>query len=118
MDAIFNNRRVVLPVNVPNRGAIPGFPDDLVVETIGIVNGSGITPIPMGTVPATAAGLVHALAEYQMLAARVAWTGGRRDAIRALLTNPLSMKLARVEALYDEMAVAHRKYLPERLLKS
>ncbi len=118
MDAIFNNRGAVLPVNVPNRGAIPGFPDDLVVETLGIVNGSGITPMPMGAVPPPAVGLVHALAEHQMLAARVAWTGGRRDAIRALLTNPLSMKLARVEALYDEMAVAHRKYLPERLLKS
>jgi 6-phospho-beta-glucosidase len=116
MDAIFNDRRALLPVNVPNRGAIPSFPDDLVVETLGVVDASGIAPMAMGAVPAPAVGLVHALAEYQMLAARAAWGGSRRDALRALLANPLSMKLARVEALYDEMVVAHHEHLPERLL--
>jgi 6-phospho-beta-glucosidase len=115
MDAIFNDRRALLPVNVPNRGAIPGFPDDLVVETLGVVDASGIAPVAMGAVPPPAAGLVHALAEYQRLATRAAWGGSRRDAIRALLANPLSMKLARVEALYDEMAAAHQGHLPERL---
>src|SRR4029079_17654710 len=35
MDAIFNDRKVALPVNVPNRGAIPDLADDLVVETVG-----------------------------------------------------------------------------------
>ena len=116
MDAIFNDRRALLPVNVPNRGAIPGFPDDLVVETLGVVEASGIAPVALGPLPPLAAGLVHALAEYQMLAAQAAWSGSRRDALQALLANPLSMKLTKVEALYDEMAAAHREHLPERLL--
>jgi 6-phospho-beta-glucosidase len=116
--AIFNDRREVLPVNVPNRGAIPGFPDDLVVETLGVVDGAGIAPLAMGPVPQPAAGLVHALAEYQMLAAEAAWSGDRRKAFRALLANPLCMSLPKVEALYDEMAAAHREHLPERLLRN
>ena len=31
MDAVFNDRGEMLPVNVPNQGSIPGFPDTLVV---------------------------------------------------------------------------------------
>ncbi|WP_036287673.1 glycoside hydrolase [Methylocystis sp. ATCC 49242] len=116
IDAIFNDRRALLPVNVPNRSAIPGFPDELVVETLGVADASGVAPLAMGTVPVPVTGLVHALAEYQMLAARAAWDGSRRDAIQALLANPLSMKMGRVEALYDEMVAAHKEYVPERLL--
>ena len=40
--------RDLLPVNVPNRGAIPDLPDDLVVETLGYVDAAGITPLALG----------------------------------------------------------------------
>ena len=116
MDAIFNDRQELLPVNVPNRGAIPELPDDLVVETLGYVDKSGIAPVALGPLPRSAAGLVQTLAEYQSLAAQAAWSGTRMDAIRALLANPLCTSLPKTEALYDEMAVAHRAYLPGRLL--
>jgi 6-phospho-beta-glucosidase len=116
IDALFNDRRELLPVNVPNRGAIPDLPDDVVVETIGFVDRAGIAPITLGPLPRPAAGLVKSLAEYQSLAADAAWNGSRRDAIQALLANPLSRSLSRVEALYDEMAAAHRAFLPDRLL--
>jgi 6-phospho-beta-glucosidase len=117
MDAIFNDRKVLLPVNVPNRGAIPDLPDDVVVETLGYVDAAGIVPVALGPLPRPAAGLVKALAEYQTLAADAAWSGTRRDAIRALLANPLCTSLPATEALYDELAAAHRAYLPERLLQ-
>jgi 6-phospho-beta-glucosidase len=118
MDAIFNDRRELLPVNVPNRGAIPGLDADLVVETLGYVDRSGISPLVLGPLPRPARGLVQDLAEYQALAAHAAWNGTRADAIRALLANPLSRSLAKVEALYDDLAAAHREYLPERLLRN
>jgi 6-phospho-beta-glucosidase len=116
MDAIFNDRKVALPVNVPNRGAIPELPDDLVVETVGYVDASGISPLALGPLPPPAAGLVKALAEYQRLAAQAAWSGTRRDAVQALLANPLCSSLPKTERIYDELAAAHRAYLPERLL--
>ncbi len=117
MDAIFNDRRELLPVNVPNRGAIPGLDTDLVVETLGYIDRSGISPLVLGPLPHPARGLVQELAEYQSLAAQAAWNGNRADAIRALLANPLTRSLSRVEPLYDDMAAAHREYLPERLLR-
>ena len=116
MDAIYNDRREVWPVNVPNRGAIADFPDDLVVEVPGYVDHTGITPLVQGHMPRQVVGLVKILGEYQALAAEAAWSGTRIDGIRALATNPLVLSLSKATALYDEMAAAHREYLPERLL--
>jgi 6-phospho-beta-glucosidase len=116
MDAIYNDRREVWYVNVPNHGSLADFPDDLVVETQGYVDRNGVTPLVFGHLPRQVVGLVKMLGEYQALTAEAAWSGTRRDAIRALASNPLVMSARKAEALYDEMAAAHRQYLPERLL--
>jgi 6-phospho-beta-glucosidase len=116
MDAIFNDRKEVWPVNVPNRGAISDLPDDLVVEVPGFVDRNGVAPITSGPLPRHVAGLVEMLAEYQALTGEAGWSGTRRDGIRALASNPLCFSLHTAEALYDEMAAAHKDYLPERLL--
>ena len=116
--AIANNQPRMLPVNVPNRGAIPDLPDDQVVETFAQVDGAGIFPLALGPLPHPVAGLVQALAEYQLLAGAVAWDGTRKDAIKALLANPLCRNLERIETVYDALAAAHRQYLPERLLRN
>ena len=72
--------------------------------------------LALGPLPKSAAGLIKALGEYQALAAEAAWNGTRHDAIRALLANPLCTSLPKTEAMYDEMAHAHRAFLPDRLL--
>lgn len=116
MDAIFNDRGAVLPVNVPNQGALPDFADDLVVEIRGLLDRHGVTRLADGRLPAHVVGLVKMLAEYQALAAEAAWCGRRIDAVRALASNPLVMSLEKAEKIYDEMAAALKEYLPERLL--
>ena len=117
MDAIYNDRREVWPVNVPNRGAIADFPDDLVVEVPGFVDRNGVTPIVQGHLPRQVTGLVKMLGEYQALAAEAAWNGTRTEAIRALASNPLVFSLHKAEAIYDEMAAALKDLLPDRLLR-
>jgi len=115
MDAVFNERNEVWPVNVPNMGSIADFPDDLVVETIGYVDGNGVAPIAQGHLPPQVAGLVKMLAEYQSLTAQAALTGTRLDAIRALASNPLVLSTRKAEAIYDEMSALLKDHLPERL---
>jgi 6-phospho-beta-glucosidase len=117
MDAIYNDRKEVWYVNVPNRGSISDFQDDLVVETLGYVDRNGVAPLVMGHLPRHVVGLVKMLGEYQALAAEAAWSGNRIDAIRALASHPLVFSLHKAEAIYEEMAAAHRQYLPERLLR-
>ncbi len=116
MDAIYNDRGEILPVNVPNNGAIPDLPDDRVVEVRGFVDKHGAVALHDGALPAQTRGLVEALSEYQYLAAEAAWHGRRIDGIRALAAHPLVVSLDKAEALYDALAAAHRDYLPERLL--
>jgi 6-phospho-beta-glucosidase len=117
MDAIYNDRKEVWSVNVPNRGAIADFPDDLVVEVVGYVDRNGVVPLVQGHMPRQVVGLVKMLGEYQALTAEAAWSGNRVDAIRALASHPLVFSLHTAEAIYDEMAAAHRQYLPDRLLQ-
>lgn len=116
MDAIYNDRKELLPVNMQNHGALLDFPDDLVVESFGYFDKNGANPLTHGHLPRRVVGLVKMLGEYQALAAEAAWNGRRIDAIRALAANPLVMSLEKAEVLYDEMAAALKDYLPERLL--
>ena len=118
MDAIFNDKDEVHPVNMPNRGgALPGFPDDLVVELEGRCNRDGIEVLPVAApLPRHVRGLVEMLGEYQALAAEAAWSGSREDAVRALYANPLVLNVDLAERVYAALAEAHRAYLPERLL--
>ena len=117
MDAIFNDRGDVLPVNIPNHGALADFPDDLVVEVFAKLDRNGVNRLPPVRLPAQVRGLVKMLGEYQALAGAAAWGGNRTDAIRALASNPLCFSLAKAEVIYDELAAAHAKHLPERLLR-
>lgn len=116
MHAVFNDTGDVLPVNVPSRGSLPGFPDDLVVEVTGRCSASWIEPLPQRALPRHLRGLVEMLAEYQMLAAEAAWSGTRTDAVRALAANPLVQSVEKAEAVFAELSVAHRAFLPDRLL--
>jgi len=118
MDSFYNDLGRVLPVNTPNTGgALAGFPDDLVVEVFARVDRHGVHPERMPPLPGHVIGLIKILGEYQRLAADAAWSGSRRDAIRALASHPWVLSVDAAERMYDEMAHAHRAHLPERLLR-
>ena len=117
IEAIVNDRRTIWPVNVPNHGeALPGFPEDLVVEVPARLSAAGIEPLAVPALPRQVRGLIEVLGEYQALTAEAAWAGTRHDGVRALAAHPLVVTLPKAEAIYDEMAAAHRAYLPDRLL--
>ena len=118
MDAIYNDRGEVMPVNVVNAGSVPGLPDTLVVETVGRCDAHGIHAEAMPPLPAHLLGLVEALGCYQQAAADAAWDGDHRDAVRALASHPLVRSLDVADSLYGEMAHAHRRHLPDRLVPS
>ena len=119
IDAIVNDTGGEWPVNVPNAGGVlPGFPEDLVVEVPAIVDRQGAHPIAVPPFPRHLRGLIEMLAEFQALTAEAAWSGNRLDAVRALSAHPLVSDLPTAEAMYADMAAAHRAYLPERLVES
>jgi alpha-galactosidase/6-phospho-beta-glucosidase family protein len=51
MDGLVNNNQSQIQVNVANCGALPGVPDDVVVEVPAIVNSKGIQPLRVDPLP-------------------------------------------------------------------
>lgn len=51
IDAIANDKETILQLNIPNKGAVSGIPDDVVVEIPVIVSGRGIQGIHVGNLP-------------------------------------------------------------------
>jgi alpha-galactosidase len=51
IDALVNNNEGQFQVNVPNRGALEGVPDDVVVEVPAVINQKGIQPLHVGALP-------------------------------------------------------------------
>ena len=51
IDGLVNDHEGYFQVNVPNRGALPGIPDDVVVEVPAIVNKKGIQPLRVEPLP-------------------------------------------------------------------
>jgi len=47
INSMVNDMEALYQVNIPNRGLLDGFPDDIVVETQGVVNGDGVHGIKM-----------------------------------------------------------------------
>lgn len=119
ISALASNSGRVEMINVPNMGALPGLPSERVAEVPCRIDAHGATPLAQGEMPGELRGLIGALAEYQALTAGAGWPGNCREAaVGALAANPLVWKLDldRVEALYSEMAAAHRAWLPPGLL--
>ncbi len=52
IDGLMNNNEGYFQVNVPNKGALPGIPEDVVVEVPAIVNIKGIQPVRVDPLPA------------------------------------------------------------------
>ncbi len=99
-------------VDVRNDGAIPGLPDDAVVEVPCTVDGQGAHPLPQRVLPHEMAGLVAHCKAYERLAVEAALSGSRETMIRALVANPLVGQYPLAERLADTLLVANRHFLP------
>ena len=99
-------------VDMRNDGAVPGLPDDAVVETTAIVDAHGAHPLPQRPLPPEMLGLVQHAKAYERLAVRAACSGSRDDVVRALLANPIVGQYPLAAALADELLAANRGHLP------
>ncbi|HEX4433652.1 MAG TPA: hypothetical protein VH012_02410 [Acidimicrobiales bacterium] len=99
-------------VDMRNDGAIPGLPDDAVVETTAVVDATGAHPLPQRVLPPEMLGLMQHAKAYERLAVKAACSGSRDDVVRALLANPLVGQYPLAADLADELLGANRQHLP------
>jgi 6-phospho-beta-glucosidase len=119
LSSILNNTGEEWILNIPNKGSLNFLADDRVVELPCRVDARGAMPFTQGDggIKIEQRGLLCQLAEYEGATAQAALWGTRRDAIKALAANPLVPSYTKAEQVYDELAAAHKRYLPERLLR-
>jgi 6-phospho-beta-glucosidase len=99
-------------VNVRNDGALPGLPDDAVVEIPARIDRDGAHPGPLRPLEPDMLGLVQAVKGYERLTIEAARTGDRKVALRALVANPLVRTWDVAGPLLDALLSANAGYLP------
>lgn len=113
INAHHNNTGQVHVVNVPHRGAVPGLPEDWVVEMPCKVDAAGIHPLAVKPLPAVCSGLVAQVKAYELLTVDAAVHGDRKAAYQALLAHPLGPSADHVEAVLNDLLETNKAFLPQ-----
>jgi 6-phospho-beta-glucosidase len=100
-------------LNVPHRGAVPGWPQDWVLEMPCRVGSGGIHPLPAEPLPPACFGLLAHVKAFELLTVAAAVQGDRDAAYRALLSHPLGPPADRVQAVLDDLLETNRAHLPQ-----
>ena len=109
MAAIARDEPARLILNVRNGGAVPGLPDDAVVEVPCRVDSSGPTPLPVSPLTGSALGLALQVKAVDELVIRAVVEGSESVAAQAIALHPLvdSVTVAR------RLLTGYRRALPD-----
>jgi 6-phospho-beta-glucosidase len=107
------DRRDVQIVVARNGSCIADFPEDVSVEVPCVVGAHGVTPLMMGHFPESIRALAIQAKAWESAVVKAAVSGSRRDAVLAMLQNPLVPDYPTAVKLVDEMLEAHKVYLPQ-----
>jgi alpha-galactosidase len=104
-----------LPLNIPNTGQCPDLPADVVVESMCVVDGSGIRGRDTARAPGLLAEQLRRVSASQELVVSAAVSGNRDQTVEAMLADPLAGRIDydRLIAMTDEMLTATKPWLPQ-----
>jgi alpha-galactosidase len=113
LDAIVSGRERHLPVNIPNTGQVVGLKHGPVLECMGVVNASGITPRDRVEVGSVLGECLRRIVYSQELTVEAALTGDRTLVLEAMLTDQMAGRLPyeHIVALTDELLAATAPWL-------
>jgi alpha-galactosidase len=97
--------------NVPNLGTIENLPASCNVEVPCQVDGTGLRPVKIGTLPPQLAALCQTQINVQELTVQAALTGKREHIYHAAMLDPhtsATLPLDRIWAMCDELIEAHQ----------
>lgn len=114
IEAIFFDDEIELnAVNLPNKGAIKGLPDDMVVETQAVANGNGIALKPMTVeLPTAIIGTIHIQGTIHKLLLEAFEENSKTKLLQAILLDPQAPTYYQACAMIDEMCELQKDILP------
>jgi alpha-galactosidase len=113
--AFISNKPFIDVVNLPNIGQIDNLPRTAVVETMGLVDSRGFTPLAIGDLPEKVQPMVEIHCQIQLMTLRAALDGDKELALKALSLDPLCSRLSKDEVgrMGAELMAATSDWLPQ-----
>jgi alpha-galactosidase len=106
------DRRRIYAVNVPNRGAVPGLPDDAILELPAVATASGLYAMQVPDLPEGLVGIIARRLASVRLTVEAALTGDRRRFYEALLLDGAVSDPDVAVEMGDALLDAQRAHLP------
>ena len=102
-------------MNLPNIGQVSNLPYGAVVETPGLVNMLGFTPITVGPMPEPLVNLIMPHIINHELIVEAGLEGDWDKATQALIADPLCahLPLSKIKKMGRQLLEANRRYLPQ-----
>ncbi len=115
IESLMTGTRCMLPLNIPNAGQCPQLPDDVVVESMCIVDADGIRGRDRACAPAALGEWLRRVSASQELTVDAALSGEPDLVLHALATDPNAGRLDHqaLIALRDDILASTSQWLPQ-----
>jgi len=115
IEAMLTGVALEAPVNIPNAGQAPDLPDDVVLESICVIDGDGIRARDVARLPVPYAEIVRRHTATQELTVEAALRGDRGLAAQAFALDPLAGRgdLGEIDAMVAELLAGTAEWLPQ-----
>ena len=114
MEAIVTNKPLKIGGNVINKGLITNLPSDACVEVPCMVDGNGINPCYVGSLPVALAAMNMTNINAQLMTIEAARTKKKEDIYRAAMLDPHTageLTMDQIVSMCDELIEAHGDYM-------
>ena len=116
VEAIESHADISVNGNVPNAGLIDNLPQGCCVEVPCLVDGNGIQPTKVGSLPSQLAALNRTNINVQELIVEAALSGDTEAVYHAVMMDPLTAAvctLPQIRSMVDDMLDAQKGWLPQ-----
>jgi alpha-galactosidase len=103
----------VMTANLPNRGCVPGLPDDMVLEIPATADSAGLRGKPMEALPAAVTGMIAVQGVIHQLLIEAYREKSRNKLLQAVLFDPTVSSYQSAVAMINEMCGRQKDALPE-----
>lgn len=114
ISALVKGKDFIDVVNLPNTGQITNLPAGSIVETLGVVNDLGFTPLNAGDLPEPVLNLVLPHVRNQNIIVEAGLEGNLEKALWALYNDPMCSHLTmpEIKEMGMKLLKANKQYLP------
>lgn len=111
ISSIYNDKRDYQVVNTVNNGHILDLPYGCAIEITCRITKDGPVPVHIGRLPLQIKGIIQATKAYEELLVDAIFERNLDKALLALQINPFVKSIDSAKTVFEELTVAHRKYL-------